>query len=54
MVTDNGAEVLTLPVALLTRLGGGRVGQAIAAARHATSRKVRTPQSKVVGNAHPG
>jgi len=33
---------------LLTRLDGGRVGQAIAAAT-VLSRKVRTPQSKVVG-----
>ena len=41
------------PVALLARLGIGRVGQAIAAAQ-APLRKVRTPQSKVVGNAHPG
>ncbi len=31
----------------------GRVGQAIAA-RKTTLRKVRTPQSTVVGNTHPG
>jgi len=37
-----------------TRLIGGRADRVIAALIPSASRKVRAPQGKVVGNAHPG